>query len=306
MPSSLHTKRFYEAVLTKKNLLAKPRSFRADYLRHFWIRRVCETLFVTALISGSQQHLLMDGIFGPISPVTGIALSALFLRGRSMLVGIFLGNLISYLFSYVPMGAAMLYSSIFTLYILLIRETCLRLMGPVTPLDKVETLIQFTVICSFFSALHVILMSTVLIIPISFYQTWLGELNGILYLTPLCLMFEPFSTERFFTKQAWRWWICSLVILVLQCAMLVAPESYIFPTSMTMFAIICVYAFIFEPIPLGFTLLGLSVLYLGTSFSQHAYESKAIITILLLQAIISLSITICRFQRIGKKIILPD
>lgn len=261
------------------------------------MRRVFETLFIAALIFGSQQHLLIDGIFGPISPVTGIALSALFLRGRTMLLGIFLGNLISYLVSQIDLPIAILYSFIFTCYIFLTREACLLWIGPVVPLNKTKSLIQFFIICAIFSGIHVLLVSELLIVPLSLYSSWLGEVNGMLYLTPLCLLFEPFAHERYFTKRAWRWGAVTIALMACQTAIFLVPENFEFALSLIVFALVCLFGFCFPPIPLGVTLLGLSVLYLGTSLMQSAYDSREIITVLMLQALLGYSISIHRYNK---------
>lgn len=274
-------------------------SFQTDYLRIYGLRRVCETLFIAALIYGCQQHLLIDGFFGPISPVTGAALSALFLRGRTMLLGIFLGNLISYITSQVDLPSALLFSSLFTGTVFLTREVCLRWIGPVAPLSKANVLFQFFLVASLFSGIHILLVNAFLIRPIPLYISWLGEVNGILYLTPLCLLLEPFANERYFNRQAWHWWVFSLALIASQLLIFLVPESAMnihLGLSCVIFALVCLYGYYFEPIPLGITLLGLSVLYLGTSLMQSAYDSNLIITVLALQALLGFSISIARAQ----------
>lgn len=184
---------FYQALLTKKIVNFKPNFFRQRYLQIYWFRRVIETFFVTALVNNTQIFSLSIGTGSAFAPASGIALAALFLRGRTVLFGIFLGTLISHTTHHVSIPLSLLYSACFTAYIFLIREICLRTIGPVIPLPNRRIFNQFLLICAISSAIYLFLLQSAFSAQINLPLRWLAELNGILYLTPLCLLFDLYS-----------------------------------------------------------------------------------------------------------------
>lgn len=193
---------FYQALLAKKILDLKPNFFRRRYLQIYWLRRLIETLFLTALINSTQIFSLSTGSESALSPATGIALSALFLRGQTMLLGIFLGSFISHLSHHVPVMLSLFYSTYFTLYIFLIREACLRWIGTVIPLNKVSVFIKFLLVCSILSIFYLFSLKFMFSANINLFPRWLSEINGILYLTPLCFLFDPYSFDNSYTQSS--------------------------------------------------------------------------------------------------------
>lgn len=270
MPTLPHLQQFY---------------YRNAFLKIFFKRRLAETAFMIMLILGAQPFLI-DNLHTPLSPITGISLSALFLRGRFMLIGILLGSFFSYLINHVEISTALMASLLFTALIALIREIGLLWCGPVIPLARVSTFLKFVLITFLFCALHVFLLNQ-LFENVSFYTQFLSEVNGILYLTPLCLLFEPFALERYFTKSNWPWFLATLAILLYQGLV----STFIF--SLGLLGMLCLYAIRFPPIPVGITLLGLSVWYLALVGGEYSWPMRIILT---LQPILSFMISIHRHR----------
>lgn len=189
----LPVNQFYQALLTKKIGDCKPNFFRHHYLQIYWFRRLIETFFIAALVNNTQIYFLSIGTESAFSPASGVALAALFLRGRTALFGIFLGTLISHTTHHVSIHLALLYSACFTIYIFLIREICLRTIGPVIPLPNWRIFNLFLLICAILSAIYLFLINYAFSAHINIFLRWLAELNGILYLTPLCLLFDLYS-----------------------------------------------------------------------------------------------------------------
>lgn len=274
---------FYQVLLAKKILVDNPNFFHRQYLRKVWFRRILETLFTAGLINSSQSFLYSAYQEPALSPAAGIALSALFLRGRSVLPGIFLGILISYLINQLAWGSAFIQSIAFTLYIFLIRETCLRLLGAVLPLPNILIFLKFIMISAFYSGIYAYL----------FHLSWIAELNGILYLTPLCLLFDPYSLETLLNKQAKFVWLGLLALILLQLLLLYfmpAPLSLL-AGSIMMLAVLT-YAFYFSPVACGIALLCLSAIYLSLNQTEPYIYA--------LQALLGLSLALLGFSSTSK------
>lgn len=277
---------FYQALLEKKVLGIKPNFFRQRYLKIYWLRRIIETFFVAALINTTQTFSLSTGSESTLSPATGIALAALFLRGRTMLVGIFLGTFISHLIHHVPAVSSFFYGVCFTLYIFLIREICLRWVGPILPLNKISIFIKFLLICAILSIGYLFLLKFIFTPNINLLSRWLSEINGILYLVPLCFLFDPYSPETLFNKKQKKWWLSTIGLLILQLLLLFIPAKFFIMGSLFMLTGILAYAYYFPPITVGITLLCLSAFYIGLNISTPV--------IFVLQAMLGLAFSLKR------------
>lgn len=284
---------FKAAVITKDLFTVQATSFTTFYHRLVLTRRLLELIISILLIFGGQLFVIQNGFFCPVWAGTGVALSAIFLRGNFLLVGIFLGSISSYLYNHYSLLQSILLSILFTAYIYLIRQCCLRFIGPVTPFAETKVLWKFIVVIGILTALDVslifLLLDSIKPLNLSFSNFFLaaywGQLNGILCITPLCLIFEPFIPERYFQKTNWQWKIGVILIIACQFLVYVFPQC-LFNIGLALFSAIFLFFFgkQYGQFPTGVALLGISVVYLGANHCQ----SSLLFFLLTLTSIIAL------------------
>ncbi len=306
-------KSFHAQVVAKNLIQAKQLSYKASYLRLFFTRRSAEFIFSALLVFGGHQFIILNQFFSSIWPAAGVALSAVFLRGNYLLFGIFVGTLSSYLYNLFPWELSLYQALLFTLFIFLMRQCALWLIGTITPLSRVTLLWKFIALMAVFCALHI---STMTMIFIAYYKSsftafgwycaWLGELNGILALTPLCLIFDPFVPQKYFNKNNNAWWFCGLMIFACYFLFFLIPSGLAsIILSVIFLVILSIYARIFGQIPTCTTLFGLSVVYLtGVLPSSHLFHTTSsyqdvmiLLSLFSLTAIVSISISTFKQQK---------
>lgn len=274
----------FRTQLTALNFpVIQSQHFMYSYYRLVLIRRFTELVISILLIYGGQLFVIQNGFFSPVWAGTGVALAAVFLRGHFVLVGIFLGTLLSYLHNHYSWNIGIIQSGLFTLYIYLIRLCCLKFVGPITPLSEIKVFWKFLTVIVILSVLDISLIYAIFNKTrdinnsfIHFFLTNLwGQLNGILCITPLCLIFEPFTPTRYFQKTNWPWWLSSISIISCQFLYVVFPGC-VYNIALFVFFIICfsLSGRKFGQIPTCITLLGVSVIYLGsTTTSSTLFQS---------------------------------
>ena len=295
---------FIDAVVTKNLVENQQRSFAANFRALQLIRRSVEFIISTLLVFGGLQLLLQNGFYSPLWPATGVGLSALFLRGYFILGGIFVGSLLSYLYNNFDFLHSLGQSILFTLTLFAIRFLSLRYIGPVAPLSKLSVLLKFIYLIVLICALHVffVLLIGLEKLPtlIEWYSAWLGEINGILCLTPLALVFDPFVPQRYFSKLQWRWWSMALILITLQGLYFVLPPIPSFGFSLFILMALRFYALHRGVVPTTFTLLGISVIYLGGAIAPFElfiqtktyWHATVLLTLFTASIIMSLIISI--------------
>lgn len=280
------------------HLIEKTPSYHSIYQRLVIKRRVTEFVMCYLLILGGQQLLIQNIFFAPLWPAAGVALSAVFLRGNTMLLSIFMGTLTSLWVFHPPLLPSLFYSGLFTLMIYLIRYCALRYIGAVQPIVQRRILINFIGIISVFCALHITLLQFLGELP--WIISFLSEMNGFLCLTPLCLIFTPFVPAEYFHAKLtwWRWAL--LIIFAHSLFFFLAPGLPSIMLAVGFFFILAFYARIYGQIPTGIALLGISTLYLGGTlpfphlFSplSSEWETQILLGIFLATNITSLMIAI--------------
>ncbi len=255
--------RFYQALLANKILTTTSHAYYRQYLKQYWFRRILETLFIAALINSSQMFSLVSGEVMALSPTTGVALSAVFMRGYTALVGIFLGLMLGQLVHAAPFLFSFSNSIFFTFYIFILREICLQWVGATLPLPNLTIFLKFLFVCAVIAFGFVGTLNFIFPIQATIFTQWLAQMNGILYLTPLCLAFDPYSPEKLFNKNQPHWWLGLIGLLILQTVLFLLPQTYHWFTSTTMILAIVAYGYFFNIVKMGIALLCLSALYIG-------------------------------------------
>lgn len=274
---------FATEVVAKQ--LARPMpELQSRFNRLYITRRLFEWLFSAVLIFGGQEFLLKNGLYSPVWPAAGVGLSALFLRGDILLLGIFTGSLASYLFNNFPFTVSLGNSILFTANLWLIRFFCLRFFGSITPMISTKICMQFMIVVIFFCALHI--GWQYLYYPdLPWLMGFIGELNGILCLTPLCLSLEPFTVKRLFVRGSLKAWLAGSAIVIGHSLFFILPIKATIPWALLLLGAIYVYAHYFRAASTGMTLLGISVVYLTGALEpfqlfQPTYPLATVIAIL--------------------------
>ncbi len=306
-------KTFHEQVVAKNLVQAKQLSYNASFLRLFFTRRAAEFIFSALLVFGGHQFIILNQFFSSIWPAAGVALSAVFLRGNNLLCSIFIGTLSSYLYNHFPWELSLYLALIFTLFIFLVRQGSLKFIGTITPLCDLNTLWKFIALIGVLCAIHISSMTMIFITyykssfsTFSWYCAWLGELNGILALTPLCLIFDPFVPQKYFNKKNNAWWFSGFMIFACYFLFFLTPSGLPSIILSVIFLIMLgVYAKIFGQIPTCTTLFALSVVYLtGVLPHSHLFHKNSshqdvmiLLSLFSLTAIVSISISTFKQQK---------
>ncbi|MGE3319234.1 MAG: hypothetical protein AB7I18_08045 [Candidatus Berkiella sp.] len=245
-----------------KQLAVPAHAMQSRYNRIYFTRRICEWLFSAILIFGGQEFLLKNGLYSPVWPAAGVGLSALFLRGDILVLGIFTGTFASYLFNHFPLTVSLANSLMFTLNLYLIRVVCLRFFGSIAPMHSTRVCLQFVLVTLFFCALHT--GWQYLFYPdLPWLMAFIGESNGILCLTPLCLSLEPFVVKRLFVKGSLCAWLFGGAIVLGHTLFFFLPATWAIALAAALFVALCLYANHFRAASTGMLLLGISVVYLS-------------------------------------------
>lgn len=239
--------------------------YQNQFYRLYFTRRFCEWLFSAVLIFGGQQFLLQNGLFSAVWPAAGVGLSAIFLRGYLLLLGIFTGTLASYLYNSYPLTVSLSNSLVFTTNLFLIRYCCLRFFGAIAPLHNSRICLQFISVTLFFCALHT--GWQYLFYPdLPWLMAFLGESNGILCLTPLCLVLEPFTVKKLFLKGSLPAWILGTIIVIAHSLFFFIPSHWAILWASSLLLAMCLFAYHYRGAATGMLLLAVSVVYLTGSF----------------------------------------
>lgn len=271
----------FATTVVAKQLAVPARAMQSHYNRVYFTRRICEWLFSAILIFGGQQFLLNNGLYCPVWPAAGVGLSALFLRGNILVLGIFTGTFASYLFNHFPLTVSLANSLMFTLNLYLIRLVCLRFFGSIAPMHSTRIGFQFIFVTLVFCALHT--GWQYLFYPdLPWLMAFIGETNGILCLTPLCLSLEPFVVKRLFVKGSLKAWLLGGAIVLGHTLFFFLPASWAIPLAALLVVALCVYATHFRAASTGMLLLGISVVYLsGTQNPFQLFQDRYSLNVVL-------------------------
>jgi hypothetical protein len=272
-------------------------AYGSNYRRLVVSRRLAELIVSSALIYVGQQFVLDNGFFAALWPATGVGLSALFLRGHFLLIGIFLGSFLSYLHNHLLLSFCLTQSTVFTFSLYALRALCLKWIGPIAPLRDTKTFSLFSLLILLFTIIPTLclFLQQQWLFPLR-HISWslviaamLGQLNGVLCLTPLCLMFDPFTTKRYFQRLLQPWVLGAIFVLLIHFAFyLPLPEMGLLTLPPVLFLLITLYAAYFGQIPTCVTLLGVSVIYLGYDFTMPQLKALWITTWFSLSAFIGI------------------
>jgi len=283
---------FYADVDSKKRFITKKITYTAYYKRLYLTRRVAEFFIGTLLIFQGQQFILQSHFLSPIWLAAGVGLAAVFLRGNFLLLSIFVGTALAYLNTPYPYYIVFIQSLFFMLYIYLSRLFSLRLIGAIAPIADYKIFLKFIILVGLVTAVHISLLPG---LPNEKDKllAWLGELTGIVTVTPLCLIFDPFVPARYFNKKSSLWMIISLIIILSHGLFLLYPTGiYCIILSLFFLVIMALYGKIFGQVPTCITLLGMSIFYISNTPQATSTPLQMVILhfILLITGILSICV----------------
>lgn len=277
----------------------------------FFIRFFLEFCITAAFIYVGYNFIIQSQFSLNLWPAPGVALTVLFLRGYLPAVAIYIGTF----FAFYQNDFSLLFSNLqaigFCSFVLATRYLTLRLIDPIQPVHKSYSLLAFISIVLPLSFCHcalnfIFFKSTDYIWPHSFMDLcWqsLAQFNGIVCLTPLTLMLDPYAIKSYFSKR-WTniiWWLGLLLVFLMLATVGVLDylEMSLYSAILGI-SIIAVFALIFGQIPAALLLLTVAVCALGGLFDDNPHppyiNHKVIMTLSLIS---SLSLVIsCWFEKI--------
>lgn len=279
--------RFATSLVAKNLISANSHTYRNAFLRLFWIRRLTEFFFTGLLIYAGTKFFFINQ-YAPIWAFSGVALSALYMRGNVVLIAIFMSLFISFFSASFNWMMSLWQSVLFTAVMFLIRYTGMRLVGAIIPLAHFKVYTQWLLIVCFFVIVHIALMLHQAPL-IDQYAAWLSEMNGILCLTPLCMIFTPFTPLHYFNLQKWPWILAGLLVLVLHLLYFVLPINWLIYYAAGMMVLLITYSR-FGLFPLCLILLILSVLYIASIEGRSLFQATTAMQTIVLETLFFLSV----------------
>lgn len=275
----------------------------------FYFRILTEFLLSAVFIYIGLNFLILSYFTLAIWPATGVALTLVFMRGYYPCLGILVGAFFAYYLNSHLFSFCALQAIGFTTYIYLTRYLALRWIGAIQPLNNLFSLILFLGLVATTTACHTFLHQTIILYfalpwPYSLQDTFthfLAQFNGVLCLTPLTLILDPFVPKAYFSfnKKNLSWWLISGSILV-GCVSFIFFDTII-PTSIFL-PTLCLttwgFAYYYKQIPTATLLLLIGILYLGgiMDFST-TLKTHGLLKEILLMVIGGVSLMIASYTR---------
>lgn len=181
------------------------RAVRGSFKRLMIIRYLSENLFIFLLVYISLMFATLIPHPSPVSFVTGVSCGFIFLRGASILPGIWVGSVFAYYFTQSHFGDACAFGSVYAIQAYLLLQCNYYLKNPTLIFNKYNPLIKFIVS----SALITAITSFFLMIicykqaanPWIFFQWWLANQNGILIVSCALVVWDSYFPQLDTLKQ---------------------------------------------------------------------------------------------------------
>lgn len=281
-----------------KNLSDAPlKNAKKRYIK----RRLIEFVLGTIIILSGQNFLYAENFQLLLWPTTGVALSMLFLRGINMWIPIATGCLLAGVLQQWPLKANLISASAFTGYALICYVLSIRLIGAIQPVTQTRVLSKWFTLLIVCSLLFCTLLNAFLFqgngLPIgTISKMSFLCMNGILPLTPLSLMLDPFTFQNNAIIKQSKWWIVTILLLGAMVFTL-----FFIPNYLTLMFALCLlgaplFAWRYGQIPTGFTLLATATLFLGLP-AQHWQHNPLLPILFMALGMISLMIGTIKYQQ---------
>tara|TARA_R110002110_G_scaffold121431_2_gene297282 strand:- start:114515 stop:115444 length:930 start_codon:yes stop_codon:yes gene_type:complete len=260
----------------------------------FFFRILTEFLLSAVFIYIGINFLILSQFTLAIWPASGVALTLVFIRGYYPCLGMFVGAFCAYDINSHLLSFSALQAVNFVSYIALTRYLALKWIGAIQPLNKLSVLVLFLGLVALTTACHIFLHQSLITyfgLPWTYnlqnsITHFLAQFNGILCLTPLTLILDPFAPKTYFslTKRNLSWWLmCSFILISSVCLIVLNPTL----SPAVFLPILCIvtwgFTFYFKQIPTATLLLFMGVLYLGgiMDFSETLRSQRLLLELLL-------------------------
>jgi len=240
----------------------------------FSLRILTEFLLSAVFVYIGLNFLILSQFTLAIWPATGVALTLVFIRGYYPCLGVVVGAFCAYYINSHFLSFSAIQAIGFASYICLTRYLALKWIGAIQPLNKLSSLILFLILSLATTTAHVFFHQAI----ISYFDlSWhtslqntaihvLSQFNGILCLTPLTLILDPFAPKTYFSfnKKNMSWWLICLGILIASIGFIISNNIIAPSIFLPAFILItCGFAYFYKQIPMTTLLLIFGVLYLG-------------------------------------------
>lgn len=260
----------------------------------FFLRILTEFLLSAVFVYIGLNFLILSQFTLAIWPATGVALTLVFVRGYYPCLGMIVGAFCAYYINSHLLSFSAIQAIGFASYICLTRYLALKWIDAIQPLNKLSSLILFLVLVLTTTTGHIFFHQAVISyfdLPwhVSLQNTMihiLSQFNGILCLTPLTLILDPFAPKTYFalSKRNLSWWlICGFILIA--CVSFIVSNNIMPPIIFLPILILTIgcFAYYYKQIPMATLLLIIGVLYLGgiIDFSIHLRDQPLLMASLL-------------------------
>ena len=222
------------------------------------VRQQLKKLFLQRLISENILVFIIQyiglnlGTFSvhtaPMWFATGTSCAYLFLRGYTILPGIWLGTFSAYLLAKASFFVAMGCATVFTIQAILLLWFCHHFLSPTLifyRLKKFIIFILYTILLTGVSSYLLLIMCYTSLIylqaPLQLWlQWWLANFNGILVFSCAFISFDAYFLDIYATKQ-WKKSALIFGLLVLLITALVFSYTLITTTGLTILIVLLTF-----------------------------------------------------------------
>lgn len=167
------------------------------------IRSLSENFLIFLLQYSGLMFSTLTDYPSPIWFASGTSTAYLFLRGTSVLPGIWLGTLLAYFLANFSVGVACIVASVFSLQALLLLKLCYYYTGPSLLFHQRKAFLHFVLLCSVLTALisfplvYLLFVSRQLLVsPLQIWlQWWIANLNGIVIFSCALITWDAYFPQ---------------------------------------------------------------------------------------------------------------
>jgi hypothetical protein len=164
----------------------------------------------------------------PLCFATGTACAFIFMRGYSVLPGIWMGSFVAYYLAKVGVWLACGFASIYTLQALILLWICSHYIRPTLVFYQASLYIKFIICCSILTAVSSVIMlllcySTTLQFNLDLWlHWWLANLNGILIVSTAIITFNKYFPQinRSIQQTTFQWIAVYTLLVMLMITLL--------------------------------------------------------------------------------------
>ena len=169
----------------------------ASQFKKLFLRRLLVENTIVFLLQ--YTGLMISTLQSPFSPLwlaSGTACAFIFLRGYSIVPGIWLGSFSAYYLAHSGIGLACGAATVLSLQAVMLLWICFRFIGPTLIFYRKLVFVKFIFCCSVLTAMTSLILAILCFSSIQFWlQWWLADLGGILILSCAVIAWDMYFTQ---------------------------------------------------------------------------------------------------------------